>query len=115
MSTKKSGQLGEETAAAHLDAKGYVILARNYRSRYGEIDIIAQQQGIVVFIEVKLRKNARFALAAEHVGPAKIQKLKNTALIWLSEKNNDSPCRFDVIEVYTSSGELRINHIESAF
>ena len=67
------GQLGEDLAASYLAAHGYTIVARNFRTRYGEIDIIACKDGFVAFVEVKLRKNARFGLPREAVTHAKQQ------------------------------------------
>ena len=118
-----AGRFGENEACRYLIEKGYEILARNYRSRYGEIDIIARQDGAVVFVEVKTRRDRAFAEAAQAVGPSKQEKLRKTALFWLSE-HGEQPARFDVIEVYTGTarrtalGETyrtQIRQIENAF
>ena len=113
MKTLELGRLGEQTAAEALEAKGYRIVQRNYHCRYGEIDLIAEQGEMVIFVEVKLRKNDRFSLAREAVGQAKRQKLRLAAASWLAEREDDRPARFDVVEVYTQDG--RIIHIENAF
>lgn len=113
MTTTEQGKQGEEHAANFLKKNGYKILDRNYRCRLGEIDLIAGKNGMVVFVEVKLRKNDRFAGAMEAVNFSKQQKLRKTALLWLAEKQSSAPCRFDVVEVYTESG--RIHHIPNAF
>ena len=117
--TKSVGSFGEKAAAEYLMGKGYLILERNYSCRYGEIDIIAQADGFLVFAEVKTRKNAAFAQAREYVSRAKQQRILTTAQLWLSEHGLDN-CqpRFDVIEVYAphgGKGLLRVNHIEDAF
>ena len=123
MTSGEKGRFGEKEACRYLAANGYEILARNYRSRYGEIDLIAQHNGTVVFVEVKLRRDRAFADAAQAVGPSKQEKLRKTALLWLSE-HGEQPARFDVIEVYTgiarqtAFGETyraNIRHIENAF
>ena len=118
MNTKLLGKWGEEKAAEFLQKKKYKLLSAGYRTRYGEIDLIAQQKNTVVFVEVKLRKSADFARAMEYVDIHKQQRLRSTAELWLDENNTDLPCRFDVVEVYAPEGEkgsIRINHIENAF
>lgn len=113
MKTQDLGKRGEQIAAEALEKNGYQIIQHNYHCRYGEIDLIAEQGELVVFVEVKLRKNDRFSLAREAVGPAKRQKLRFAAQCWLAERDDDRPARFDVVEVYTQDG--RIVHIENAF
>ena len=81
MTSGEKGRFGENEACRYLAANGYEILARNYRSRYGEIDLIAQHNGTVVFVEVKLRRDRAFADAAQAVGPSKQEKLRKTALL----------------------------------
>ncbi len=112
------GAYGEQLACAYLQAKGYVIVARNYRSQWGEIDIIAQQDDGIAFVEVKLRKNAKFARAKEYVTLPKQKKLSITAALWLQETKSKLHCRFDVIEIYLPEGAIQpseINHLENAF
>ena len=125
MNRAETGRFGENEACRYLTAHGYEILTRNYHSRYGEIDIIAQQNDTVVFVEVKTRRDRVFADAAQAVGIAKQEKLRKTALFWLSEQENpDVPARFDVLEVYTGTAlrttlgdafHADIRHIENAF
>lgn len=112
------GKYGEDMACDYLRNKGLEIIARNFKCRVGEIDIIAQDDEFIVFAEVKLRKNADFALAREFVTPSKQQKIIKTAQLWLSLNNNDRQPRFDVIEIYApqgKAGKLTINHLEAAF
>lgn len=114
-----SGAWGEAVAASYLRRKHYKILARGYRCRYGEIDLIASSRDCLVFVEVKLRKNDRFATAMEHVDFNKQQRLKSTAMMYLSQTSVQLPARFDVIEVYAPQGAAtlfpRIHHVEDAF
>ena len=118
MNTTLLGRWGEAVCAEYLRKKKYKIVAVNYRSRYGEIDIIAENKTYIVFCEVKLRKNDRFAKAYEYVTASKQRKIKTTAQIWLSQHENEKYVRFDIFEVYAPdgvSGGYQINHIEDAF
>lgn len=111
-----SGPWGEEQAAAFLRHKGWRIIARNYRTRYGELDIIAENEKYLVFAEVKTRKNDSFAKAREAVTPKKQERLRITAEYWLQEHPTELQARFDVIEVYGTPGRrAEIIHIENAF
>ena len=113
------GAWGEECAAAYLRRRGYRILARNYSCRFGEIDIIASNRQYLVFCEVKLRKSADFAAAREFVDARKQQRLRTTALLYLSQHETPLQPRFDVIEIYAPDGTQtrrpQITHMEDAF
>ena len=117
--TKILGDWGENLAAEFLQRAGYELIARNYRSRYGEIDLVVQNQTCLVFVEVKLRKSSEFASAAEFVDRRKQTRLRNTAEFWLMEHPTELQPRFDVIEVYAPYGLRtkfpRICHLEGAF
>ena len=118
METKALGDFGEERAARYLRRKGYRIVERNYRCRQGEIDIIAERREFLVFVEVKLRKDERFAEAREFVTAAKQRRILAAAQLWLAQHESERQPRFDVIEVYAPQGErgpIRIEHIEDAF
>ncbi|MGI5970734.1 MAG: YraN family protein [Oscillospiraceae bacterium] len=119
MKTKLLGRWGEAEAAKYLREKGYELLAAGYRTRFGEIDLIARKGGIIAFVEVKLRKNDSFAPAREYVDKNKRERLRITASMWLARQENEPICRFDVIEIYAPEGEKtikpRINHIKNAF
>lgn len=109
---KLLGRAGELKAAEFLKKKGYKILQTNYKTHVGEIDIIALDQSEVVFIEVKTRSNEDFGLPSEAVNVKKIEKYYKVATEFLLRaKKNDSPCRFDVIEIENG----QINHIINAF
>ena len=120
MATDLLGHWGEGIAAEYLRKKRYTLIAANYRCRFGEIDLIAENREYVVFVEVKLRKNADFAEALEFVDRRKQERLRQTAAIYLSqhEEIKKQP-RFDVIEVYAPEGTQtkrpKIHHLEDAF
>lgn len=106
------GGVGEKKAAKHLKKNGYKILEKNYRARFGEIDLIAERNGEIVFIEVKTRSDEEYGFASEAVNSKKQEKYRLAATEYLMRKEKtDSPCRFDVIEII--DGE--INHIKDAF
>ena len=114
-----AGAWGEVLAAQFLQKKRYKIVATNYRSRFGEIDLIASDRRYLVFVEVKLRKSDQFASAFEYVDARKQDRIRTTAQIYLSEFPTDLQPRFDVIEIYAPEGtETRhpeIHHMEDAF
>lgn len=114
-----TGAWGESVAADYLRKKRYALVAMNYRSRFGEIDIIANDRKYLVFVEVKLRKSNRFAAAAEYVDFRKQNRLRQTAELYLSENPTKLQPRFDVIEIYAPEGietkKPAINHMEDAF
>ncbi len=114
-----SGAWGEALAARYLQRKRYAIVATNYRSRFGEIDLIVSNRKYLVFVEVKLRKSAKFANAYEYVDRRKQDRLRTTAAIYLSEYPTQLQPRFDVIEIYAPQGtdtpNPEIYHMEDAF
>lgn len=114
-----TGERGELFAAEYLINKGYNILKKNYRCRYGEIDIIAQKDEFLVFVEVKTRNANSFYTPKESVGTVKQKKIINTALIYLSEQQSTFQPRFDVIELIIRNKNcfevISINHIENSF
>lgn len=99
--------------------KGFSLLCRNYRSCYGEIDLIMENREFLIFAEVKLRKNSRYGTPAEAVTYQKQERLRKTALLYLQAHPTQKQPRFDVIEIYASRGTatspLPISHIENAF
>lgn len=113
------GSWGESLAAQYLIKKHFKLVASNYRSRFGEIDLIVSNRKFLIFVEVKLRKSDRFATAAEHVDAYKQERLRKTAEIYLSEFTTELQPRFDVIEIYAPQGNNTanptINHMEDAF
>lgn len=112
MNTRKTGIEGENIAVEYLKKSGYKILERNFSSKTGEIDIIAQDGKYIVFVEVKSRENTQFGQPIESVTIHKARKIIRTAQCYLLyKKKQNSLCRFDVIEVLR--GE--VNHIPNAY
>ncbi|MCI7227256.1 YraN family protein [Lachnospiraceae bacterium OF09-6] len=112
MNRRETGTQYEERAAEYLIAQNYQILERNYRIRSGEIDIIARDGTVLVFIEVKYRKNDESGNPLEAVDIRKQRKIIKVARYYLYQKKyGDVPCRFDVIGICGS----HIEHIKDAF
>jgi len=112
--TVAKGISGESVAADFLKGLGYWIEDRNFKTAMGEIDIVARDGVYLVFVEVKARKNADFGQACEYITVSKMKKLSYTASSYINKYMLfESDVRFDVIEVYTDSGQ--INHIINAF
>ena len=110
------GKLGEELAVEELERRGYAITARRYRTPCGEIDIVAERAGVLVFVEVKTRADAEFGTAAEAVTPRKQRKVTRMACDYLArERIVDRPCRFDVVTVMLDGPVPVIEVYENAF
>lgn len=110
------GHRGEEAAAQYLCEQGYHIVARNFRTKVGEIDIIAKKAKNIVFIEVKTRRSLAFGTPQEAVGPRKQRQIIRTAQWYLSDSQNRSlQPRFDVIAILYLSPVPQIEHIVNAF
>jgi len=111
-----TGLAGQEAAEKFLQNKGYEVLARNYRVKTGEIDLILKDGTYFVFVEVKYRKSLGYGLPREAVGHTKQQRIIKTALHYLALNNlTESDIRFDVVEVLQQQGQLYASHIENAF
>lgn len=117
--TRLDGAWGEALAAEYLRRKKYTIVAAGFHSRFGEIDLIAANKEYLAFVEVKLRKSAKFAEAREYVDWRKQDKIRVTASVYLSQYPTKLQPRFDVIEIYCPEGrataEPKITHLEGAF
>ena len=110
------GKLGEDLACAELSRRGYELLDRRYRTRFGEIDIVARHQGAIVFIEVKARASAAFGDGAAAVTGFKQYRIGQMAVDFLSRRQlTDQPCRFDVVAVSFDRGRPRVDVYENAF
>lgn len=110
------GEIGEDLAVQELERQGYAILARRYRRRSGEIDIVAADGPSVVFVEVKARDGGAFGAGAEAINPLKRHRLTATARDYLARHHLlDRPCRFDVVAIEIASGAPRIELIRNAF
>lgn len=114
--TKKTGQAGEDLACKYLQKQGYEIITRNYRTEAGEIDIIAQKDGFLSFIEVKTRAEHTIYAAQDAVTHQKQEKIKQTAQYFLMDHPCDLQPRFDVCEVYlTNDQRVFVRLLEHAF
>ena len=110
------GKLGEDLACEELQRRGYAILARRYRRRGGELDIVARDGQTVVFVEVKTREGCEYGGGAESVTRLKRSRMASVALDYLSRHRlSDCPCRFDVVAVDMNDQQPRIELFQNAF
>lgn len=113
------GAWGEEKAARFLEQCGYEIIRRNYHSRYGEIDLIAEDGDYLIFVEVRLRKSAGHGSPEESVDRRKQEKIRMTAQMYLQQYPTEKQPRFDVVALYAKNGmetrPLPVRHIKNAF
>jgi putative endonuclease len=122
------GRYGEEVAAAHLVAAGLTIVARNWRCREGEVDIVALDGDVLVMCEVKTRRGVGFCTPLDAVTPAKAARLRRLALRWLADQRAGAAAsgadefarytevRFDVVSVLRPlSGATSVEHLRGAF
>ncbi len=113
---QKLGQTGESLAAWYLKKNGYKIIEQNYRTPLGEIDIIAREKKIIVFVEVKSRRSNRFGNPKWAVTPQKQRKISRVALQYLkSTRQMNISARFDVVAVSSNRDEPRIEIVKNAF
>lgn len=111
---KKLGNRGEKIAAKFLRKQGYQIIEKNYRSRLGEIDIVAKEDESIVFVEVKTRCSTDFGLPEEALSYDKRRRLSKLALGYLAHRRiKDTNCRFDVVSILMDNKKVRkVNHIK---
>ena len=113
------GRWGEDRAAEYLRDMGYRVLAANWRCRFGELDLIAEDGAYLCFVEVKLRRSAAYGSAAEFVDRRKQNKLRAAAELYLTRRPTDLQPRFDVVEIYAPQGtetkKPEIFHLKNAF
>jgi putative endonuclease len=113
---QRVGRSGEDLAAEHLERHGYRILARNYRTRQAEIDIIARHRGVIVFVEVKARRDQGYGHPKWAVTPAKQRRISMAALTYLKKQRAmDARARFDVVTIQAMDAEPRIEVFANAF
>ena len=110
------GNLGESLACDALRERGYAILATRYRTRFGEIDIVSEHDGVLVFVEVKARRSGQ-GEAVDAITPAKRRRVAAMALDYLAwTQKLDSPCRFDVVAIdRVGTEKMTIRVIEDAW
>lgn len=111
------GRYGEDAAAAFLQAHGYKILCRNWRFNHCEIDIIAEDDGMLAIVEVKTRRNTAFGLPQDAVTDTKIRRLADAAEAYVEQFEINLPVRFDIVSVVASGGNRRpqLRLIQNAF
>ena len=110
------GKTGEEAAVQYLLRHGYHILERNYRCRFGEIDLIARDGGTLTFIEVKTRRSQRFGPAASAVTVKKQRHLVKASQVYMAQAGRTTDfCRFDVLTIEMDGVTPRIELIKNAF
>ncbi|MCL5736710.1 MAG: YraN family protein [Actinobacteria bacterium] len=106
------GRSAEIAAAAELGRRGYRIVGSNYRCRFGEIDLIAEESGSLVFVEVRCKRTDTFGTPAESITIAKCAKIAAAAQFYLNERGiEDMACRFDVVEVGACDGRLCVTQV----
>jgi putative endonuclease len=110
------GKTGEDLACEELERRGYAIVARRYRRRGGEIDIIARDGPTMVFVEVKAREVHDFGDGAEAVTAFKRRRISQLAADYMARRHrHDCPCRFDVVSIHFDAGRPRIEVFQNAF
>jgi putative endonuclease len=109
------GQKGEAIAADLCREKNYIIIEKNYRTPAGEIDIIAKDGDVFVFIEVKARSGIGYGAPYEAVTQQKRNKIRKAALSYIRRFRKEVPCRFDVISIQMKNGRPEAEHIIDAF
>ena len=109
----KTGASGEDVAANFLSGKGFQILERNFFNKFGEIDIIAQKDGILVFVEVKAKIGTDFGMPEEMVGREKLRRIRNMATMYTN--GEEVPCRIDVVAIVFDENNAvsRLTHYEN--
>src|SRR6185295_15517829 len=110
------GKTGEDLACRELERRGYAIVARRYRRRSGELDIIARDGPTLVFVEVKARGGRAYGNAAEAVTPLKRRRIASLAVDYMMRHRlANCPCRFDVVSIHFESGNPMIEVFQGAF
>jgi putative endonuclease len=113
---RRPGEAGEDLACAHLEGLGMRVIARNYRCRTGEIDVVADDRGTVVFVEVKERRGNSHGLAVESVTPFKRARIVRAAHRYAAVHGlADAPARFDVVAIDWGADGPRVRHDAGAF
>jgi putative endonuclease len=110
------GRRGEDLACAELEKRGYVIVDRRFRTRCGELDIVARDGGVLVFVEVKARSGGNFGTPFESVTSKKRQRLSQMAVSYLFLKRLAGvACRFDVVSIIEQQGTQTVELVRGAF
>ena len=109
------GSKGEMLAARYLADKGFAVLEYNWRSGHKEIDLIAKERDILVFVEVKTRRNENYGDAREAVTPQKMRNIIAAAEAYIEKHEIDAPIRFDIVTIVGNGERHEIEHIRDAF
>ena len=113
ISKQQTGPLGEDIAARYLQRMDYEILDRNWHCRFGELDIVAKDSDILVFVEVKFRKSTKYGKPIEFITVSKKKKLEKSISFYMSEKFGTEKCwRLDAIGLTQSSGKVSLMHLD---
>ena len=116
LNNRPSGVLGERLARRFLEDRGYTIVEKNYRTRHGELDLIASKDGTLVVVEVKLRRGTGFGEPLEAITPRKQQTIREITEEYLLDKSPDfHTLRFDAIGILVRGDRARITHVQDAF
>lgn len=116
MNKRTRGTIGENLAVDYLRENGYRVLERNYRYDRAEVDIIAEDNEVLVFVEVKARRSKTYGEPEEAVTLRKQMQLRKAAEGFLLERNiEDRECRFDIVAIHWETNEHRVHHIVDAF
>ena len=114
-SPQQLGQAAEDLAAHHLQKQGFTIIARNYRYERAEVDIIAQKEGLLLFVEVKARSSDRFGHPEAFVPPQQQVLVHAAAEHYIITQDWNHAIRFDVIAILNSKDQVQLTHFEDAF
>ena len=115
-SNQDVGRAGEDAAEALLRSENFTILHRNYRTRLGEIDIIAEEDDVLCFVEVKTRRSSATGVPTEAVTPRKQRQIAKVAAVYLDRYHpSGKDCRFDVVSVTDRRGSVAAEIVRDAF
>ena len=116
LGNQRKGNRGEDVALRYLLSRGLQLVERNYRTRYGEVDLVLRQPGTLVFVEVKWRSNLDYGSPVEAVDQRKQQAIRSMAEQYLAEKEPDfEEIRFDVVGILAGAGNAKIEYVKDAF
>ena len=112
----RAGAEGEDLACRHLQAQGYAILERNFRCRSGEVDVVARDGGVTVFVEVKHRRGRAHGAGHESVTFGKRRRIIRAARLYACARGlSETPLRFDVVSIDEADGRVQLRHDRGAF
>ena len=109
------GRLGENIAKDYLKQRGFIIIATKWRHLHYEIDIVARQQNILVFVEVKTRSTFKYGFPDESIDHKKENRMREAAEIYIEQKDLHNEIRFDIVSIVKNNIEEKVYHITDAF